>query len=563
MKKKLRVIDFFCGAGGFSEGFKQAGFNIVMGVDNWLPAIETHNANHGLNDLPKNILDFENINEINKLPNTEIIIGSPPCVLFSLSNHGGNKDKSLGVQLIESFYRIIAVKKHQKKSTLKAWLMENVPNSRNYIKEKYTFYDLKLDKWAKTQGINPKKVAIYTKNNGAILKSNDYGSAQTRRRFVCGEIISTGKFPIPSKINKPVVTLNKLFHSFPKPISKIEDNLKIVDPNYPNICIKAFELHDHFYDTGVYEIEWKKAKEAKQNHPYMGKMSIPENYNKPSRTIMATRSASTREAILYKSELKRKGNGEYRTPTIREAAIIMGFPITYQFFGDESIKWRQVGNAVCVQLSLALANQIKKELNINLLYNKNIKPDFSKITYLDNRTEKIFNKPPKRNPKALFRVHPVKAANMTVDFTNQIDGVLGNWGAVAYVGTGRGYLSIKIDKKKTYAAKKLLNKKEKLFIKELGKKQIIPLYTKLQLNEFNKEYGFVSNNPKHPYNVINKISQLINRLTETNNRKIKTINTPLEEIKKEIPLNQIMSIYLLGILALKNNQKSRLTPFKF
>ena len=113
MKRKPQVIDFFCGAGGFSEGFRQQGFNIVMGIDNWLPAIETHNLNHNLNDVVKDVLDFESIEEINALPNTEVIVGSPPCVLFSLSNKGGKADKTLGIRLIESFLRVIAIKKHQ------------------------------------------------------------------------------------------------------------------------------------------------------------------------------------------------------------------------------------------------------------------------------------------------------------------------------------------------------------------------------------------------------------------------------------------------------------------
>lgn len=39
--KKLTVIDFFCGAGGFSEGFRQQGFEIIQGYDNWKPAIDT------------------------------------------------------------------------------------------------------------------------------------------------------------------------------------------------------------------------------------------------------------------------------------------------------------------------------------------------------------------------------------------------------------------------------------------------------------------------------------------------------------------------------------------
>ena len=115
VKKQPEVIDFFCGVGGFSEGFRQQGFKVVMGIDNWRPAVESHNLNHHLNDVPKDVLDFENsLDEINKLPNTEIIVGSPPCVLFSMSNKAGKSDKTLGIRLIESYLRVIAVKKHQK-----------------------------------------------------------------------------------------------------------------------------------------------------------------------------------------------------------------------------------------------------------------------------------------------------------------------------------------------------------------------------------------------------------------------------------------------------------------
>ena len=111
---KLKVIDFFCGGGGFSEGFRQMGFEIVYGFDHWKPAIETFNYNFNLNCKPKNILDFKNsIEEIENLPDTEIIIGSPPCVSFSSSNKSGNADKSLGVDLTETFLRIVAIKKNQ------------------------------------------------------------------------------------------------------------------------------------------------------------------------------------------------------------------------------------------------------------------------------------------------------------------------------------------------------------------------------------------------------------------------------------------------------------------
>ena len=69
---KLTVIDFFCGAGGFSEGFRQKGFEIKKGYDNWQPAIDTFNHNFGTDSVVKNLLDFkESIEEIDLLPNLD------------------------------------------------------------------------------------------------------------------------------------------------------------------------------------------------------------------------------------------------------------------------------------------------------------------------------------------------------------------------------------------------------------------------------------------------------------------------------------------------------------
>ena len=46
MKKSLNVLDLFCGAGGLSEGFRKAGFNICLGIDNDRDALETFRLNH-------------------------------------------------------------------------------------------------------------------------------------------------------------------------------------------------------------------------------------------------------------------------------------------------------------------------------------------------------------------------------------------------------------------------------------------------------------------------------------------------------------------------------------
>lgn len=44
--KQHTVIDLFCGCGGLSLGFEQAGYNVLVGVDVWIDALVTYRANH-------------------------------------------------------------------------------------------------------------------------------------------------------------------------------------------------------------------------------------------------------------------------------------------------------------------------------------------------------------------------------------------------------------------------------------------------------------------------------------------------------------------------------------
>lgn len=425
----LTVIDFFCGAGGFSEGFRQQGYKIILGIDNWKPAIDTFNHNFGLTCRVQNVLDFGNsIQKIEELPNTSVIIGSPPCVSFSSSNKSGKADKSMGVTLTETFLKIVAIKKHMPGSILKGWFMENVTKSMGHLQPHYTFRDLSLEEWAILHRIDPDKIALSLKDNNAIINSAEYGSPQARRRLISGEILSSGKLIVPEQMfqmpdgNSALPnfrTLEFIQKGLPKPNSPYSES-QIIDPLYPVIKIKQSELTDHFYDTGLYETEWRNSKFSKTNHPYMGVMSFPENNSKPSRTITATKIGTSREAIIYRSEFARIGDGEYRTPTVREAATIMGFPITFQFIGSEGAKWRLAGNAVCPSVSRSFAAVLLRTLEIAppLSPIVELKPLIIEGQNLNNYEKKKFDNPPKRSTGSRFRRHPFKDGNITVTLSN-------------------------------------------------------------------------------------------------------------------------------------------------
>ena len=54
---------------------------------------------------------------------------------------------------------------------------------------------------------------------------------------------------------------------------------------------------------------------------------------------------------------------ENRSITVREASVITGFPLNYKFFGSHTSRCEQVGNAVPIELSTAIAKSVKHFLD--------------------------------------------------------------------------------------------------------------------------------------------------------------------------------------------------------
>lgn len=560
IKDKLDVIDFFCWAGGFSEWFRQQWFNIVRWLDFWQPAIDTHNLNHNLNDETKNILDFwsqdsSDITEINALENTEVIIGSPSCVSFSTSNKSWKADKSLWIQLIESYLRVIAVKKHQKKSKLLVWYMENVPNSRNFVADEYSFDKLNLWKWAESIWKNTSDIALKVESNWEVLNSWDYGAPQSRQRFIAWEFCKTWEFLLPEKTHKKHVTLWKILKKLPKANSnkdKIETKY-FTDPNYKNLKVSWKKLTDQFYDNGLYKIEWERAQDLKINNYCMGKMSFPENLEKPCRTIMATRSARMRESIILKSEYSREWDWEYRLPTIREISTFMGFPLVYQFVWTESSKWRQVWNAVSPHLSSALAKAIKNKLWLDIVDEPsfdNLKANYKKVENLNTYKEDKFDNPKTRQKNARFRRPILKKNNITVDLLNFDDKteVWKGWFIKAFFWTGVNFKQIKIEKKHIRDLEIILEDSlenfwdYKINLNNFIKDEIWIIDINNMQKIYEEDLHIVD---KHnPINIRNSLNKFIWK-NIVNDDLIKGVNfIP----KNEIPKSQLLTMYSLGNL---------------
>ncbi len=118
----MNFIDLFCG-GGFSLGFKMAGFEHLFGVDNWNIAFDAYKRNVGE-------CKFISINNFHYAGKVDILIGSPPCQTLSTANI---KNRTCDMTLTNEFFRIV------KEIKPKIWVMENVPTIYDLIKAPYKY----------------------------------------------------------------------------------------------------------------------------------------------------------------------------------------------------------------------------------------------------------------------------------------------------------------------------------------------------------------------------------------------------------------------------------------
>ncbi|MGC8479861.1 MAG: DNA (cytosine-5-)-methyltransferase, partial [Candidatus Micrarchaeia archaeon] len=81
MEKAFTVISLFSGAGGLDLGFENAGFKLVYANDNWKGCWETFEKNHKIKIDKRSIADVKSA----EIPDTDGIIGGPPCQSWSLA----------------------------------------------------------------------------------------------------------------------------------------------------------------------------------------------------------------------------------------------------------------------------------------------------------------------------------------------------------------------------------------------------------------------------------------------------------------------------------------------
>jgi DNA (cytosine-5)-methyltransferase 1 len=353
MSKKLTAIDLFSGCGGFSYGFQQAGFHVVLGVDNTEIAIKTFEKNHKnsktlLLDLHKESAIDTIVDEI-KNKEIDVIIAGPPCQGFSLTGTRNENDERNSL-----FYSVFRLAERLNPKTI---IIENVPGLLNLYGGK-----------AKKEIIRLCDEMDYNCNS-KILFAPDYGVPQIRKRVF-------------------FVALKKEFgvFEFPKPIFKEEQYIGCEDA--------IGDLPDLVYNLGGENLEYDKKPFSKyqkmmrngnkvlKNHigtqhteHVINVISlVPEGGNHKDLPPGVGDSRKFNEAwTRYHSKKPSKtidtGHRNHfhykwnRVPSVRENARLQSFPDDFEFLGNKTEQYRQVGNAVPPLLGKILGEQLLKHLN--------------------------------------------------------------------------------------------------------------------------------------------------------------------------------------------------------
>lgn len=354
----MNFIDIFCGCGGFSSGFKGAGFTPILGIDVWKDAILTYNnnfkealtINQDIEELtPEEIIKSSNLN----IEEIDIIIGGPPCQGFSISGNRMIDDPRN--RLYKQFVNLVNYVRPN------VFVMENVLGL------------VKLFKGQIVEQVIDDFTNVGYNVSYQIINSADFGVPQIRKRvFFVGvrKDLNNKHFEFPLKTHgvglKKYVTCEDAISDLP-PISNpneiMEENNYISEPLteyqkmirntattvYNHIATKhnekTIEIIKMVPDGGNYKNLPKDLWNTRKVNIAWTRM----NSKKPSFTI----DTGHNHHFHYK---------ENRVPTVRESARIQSFDDSFVFYGTKTSQLKQVGNAVPPLVAKAIALKIKEML---------------------------------------------------------------------------------------------------------------------------------------------------------------------------------------------------------
>ena len=397
-RKKPSVVGLFSGCGGLDLGFKQAGFDILWANDFDQDSVKTYRENIG---------DHIVLGDITKIPNKDIpsgfdvLLGGFPCQGFSVANIKRSMKDERNFLYLEML-RVIKNKKP------KFFVAENVKGL------------LSMEKGAVMDMIVKDFEKIGYKVDYRLLTASDYGVPQHRQRvFIIGNRIGKQN-PFP-KITHGLK--NDLFNPKLEPYVSTKEaighlaRVRTRDNPFIHKNVKIFNhvarmnVSDKFwgrkhkvnqFDICDYLKKWREGsgwstKKIDEHFGYAhtaghwfrkdnnsGSIPNPDDWRELKKLLKFDDKYDKQvteleeKTIVFEQSL-RISNWEEPSDTItatgpeihpnkkrrlsvRECAILQTFPDDFVFHGAIGSMYKQIGNAVAVDLAYQIAKLIKKNL---------------------------------------------------------------------------------------------------------------------------------------------------------------------------------------------------------
>ncbi len=305
--EKEVILDLFAGCGGLSLGFEAAGYKTI-GFEMDKAAAVTYQNNLG-SDCHAIKLDLDFV-----YPDAEIIIGGPPCQPFSVGGYQkGIEDARDGFPVF-----IDAVRKLQPK----VFMFENV---RGLLYTNKWYFHLVINELSKLGYIIDYR----------LLNAVNYGVPQNRERlFVFGH---------RAKFNFPKPQLKKVT------VGEAIGDIMFTVPDGSKFLTESMD---------TYVAKYEKASSCINPRDLYA--------DKPARTLTC-RNLAGATGDMQRVRLK---DGRRRRLLHREAARLQSFPDWYEFTGNETQQYNQIGNAVPPLLAYQLALALKECYKMDELYTK-------------------------------------------------------------------------------------------------------------------------------------------------------------------------------------------------
>jgi len=292
----MKAVDLFCGCGGLSLGFEQAGIEVLAGLDNWKPAIEVYQANFNHPVIEQDLNDENSTIEILNNFTFDMIVGGSPCQDFSSAgkqNTNGNK-----AVLTQHFANIICTVKP------KWFVLENV------------------DRIVKSE--------IYQDIRTQFLNSSYGLTAITLDASLCNVPQKRSRFFLIGELNGKQ---NALFDSIQAGLAK-----------------KPMIIRDYFGEKLDLQYYYRHPR----SYARRGIFSIDE----PSPTIRGVNRPMPPNYQLHSGDPPHVDLKKIRPLTTLERSYLQTFPESFNFFGTKTNLEQMIGNAVPVNMAKFVAKNI-------------------------------------------------------------------------------------------------------------------------------------------------------------------------------------------------------------